>query len=400
MSPTARTGRNTLSRFSPTHTQMYHGMSQISPRISADFYNKIDQCGTKKRSPNSSTNPSPTFIDPQQQRPSSTDLPYGNLCKPSSMQNDPLSPSQVLSSEQIYEHVNHPIGYSMQKSQRKRDVASEWETLITSEPCIARHNICKERRQSRETNCSSNSNNSNHSNHSNNTRISTGSAAAFRPVRKADQYAWEGPQDATLDTALWRSPPPTTQEEKDIDAVQESFKSQCFTQSNMNDSQEREERRRQHLEVRRKRKKKNKAPAEASMLKVVDPIIHHDDAAGERIGANNLMIWSVGPSGNATGFLDDKKSSSDRLSQRKSCDKNTGTYRSKKWGAGGGYKSEPLGDNMNPGSNSISAEMPNWITSNREQRVPDSLVHQKDRQVRCLCVVFTLLLTFFWKGVS
>lgn len=67
--------------------------------------------------------------------------------------------------------------------------------------------------------------------------------------------------------------------------------------------------------------------------------------------------------------------------ERKVCLCNTGTYRSKEWGAGGGGKPEPLGNKMHAGTQAVSSEAPTWMTSIREEYGPSTLMHHKNADV-------------------
>ena len=449
-SPTAAAGRNSLSRFSPPSTQLYHGISQYSTRVPADFYGKIDQLANKKKSPTTSPNTSPTS-EPNYKRVHSTRaerlLPgYNNLSKPSSTKVDPLLPNDVYESEQIYERVNHPIGFSMSVSLKEREAATSWDELISSEPTIARHTTLKTTVR----------NNSNTNSRASNDSISS-SSSTFRPIpsqRRTEQYQWEGPSDGTLDTELWRVPPQSQslqyqqflqesleQEQKislidpmnasinpeygkdhwsvnqslgaqeDNEEVLGTFVPQCFATGSMSSTMEnvsgmstmeKELRRRKLLETRKHETKQENQSFEKISSRdgseiPHDKYIHHDQpgdaSAGARRHSDGLStIISIGPDGSYLGSFSDTNNTNvdmiDKLSTRKECDKLTGTYRSKKWGAGGGGMSEPLGESMNAGSSASSAEAPKWMTSNREKIVPGSLVHQKDRMVR---IIFLLL---------
>jgi len=405
-STTTSASRNTLTRFSPTNTQLNHGQSQFSTRLEhAPFYNKIDQCGTRKIPSNRNVNGRKLHIAPSTttssiitmidcKSSSSDNLAFGELNMPSSTGTDPLSPANGTSLERMYERVNHPIGYSMNDSRKRREDAKAWDDLIEDEPTIARHSSMKMSRRRRGELGDSLS-------------VSTSS----RPARRMEEYAWDGPVDNKLDTELWRIPLQRQQKEKgqgegegegqgqrqrqgDSENPLENSFTKCFAQSNMmvmEEMEERTERRRKHLESRWKVTEAEEMVREPSPEKIKSTIITHNVAAGEdhrkaMNDGNGEQILSIGPDGNLLASFSRKQSSSgeNRLLQRRDCDKNTGTFRDKVWGAGGGGKSEPIGDRMSPGSVSASAEAPDWMIKNRLDRAPETLIYQKDRMVRGL----------------
>ena len=373
--------------FSPTNTQLNRGQSQFSNRLEhAPLYNKIDQCGTSTRKIPSNRNVNGRkLIDCKS---SSSDMAFGELNKPSSTVTDPLSPANGTSLERMYERVNHPIGYSMNDSRKRREDAKAWEDLIKDEPTFARHSSMKMSRRRRGELGGSLS-------------VSTSS----RPTRRMEEYAWDGPVDNKLDTELWRIPlqrqqkkegePGVGEGQGDPENPLENSFTKCFARSNMmvmEEMEQRTERRRKHLESRWKVTEAEEMVREPSPEKIKSStIITHNVAAGEdhrraMNDGNGKQILSIGTDGNLIASFSSKQSSSaeNRSLQRRDCDKNTGTYRDKVWGAGGGGKSEPIGDRMNPGSVSASAEAPDWMIKNRLDRAPETLIYQKDRMVRGL----------------
>jgi len=85
--------------------------------------------------------------------------------------------------------------------------------------------------------------------------------------------------------------------------------------------------------------------------------------------------------------------------ERQVCAGNTGTYRAKEWGAGGGGRPEPLGDRLHAGNYAVSSEAPKWMTQIREEHKPETLMHHKNARV-CFSwekgglVVFSFMCTF------
>jgi hypothetical protein len=85
--------------------------------------------------------------------------------------------------------------------------------------------------------------------------------------------------------------------------------------------------------------------------------------------------------------------------ERQVCAGNTGTYRAKEWGAGGGGRPEPLGDRLHAGNYAVSSEAPKWMTQIREEHKPETLMHHKNARV-CFfwekggLVVFSFMCTF------
>ena len=82
------------------------------------------------------------------------------------------------------------------------------------------------------------------------------------------------------------------------------------------------------------------------------------------------------------------------LFERQVCTRNTGTYRSSEWGAGGGGKPEPLGDRLHAGNYAVSSEAPTWMTQIREEHKPETLLHHKNAKVR------QVHLNLFWLDSS
>ena len=415
-SPTASAGRNTLNRFSPTSTQLNHGLSQHSTRLPADFYPKIDQVArNKKRSPNSSpTNIAQPFST---QRTSPTDLPFGNLRQPSSMNQEPTrtasNHAQTQVASKMYERVQHPIDYPMQASQQDRSFATNWDELISSEPHIARHSHLQSGIDAANRMVDSRSSNRSHMSNASN-------ASNMSSMQQQEAYEWEGPHNETLETELWRTAPVAAGAGTELDvhvvhhgrsiknygddspALEDSF-TKCYYQSNKMTSQAQEERRQRHLEIRQKASVALEKSRETSPIKLLPSttVIRHNEAAGDTHGHSDAdMVWSCGPDGVPVGFVVNTTSPTtsptnqiNTLHVRKDCKQNTGTYRAKEWGAGGGGKFEPMGDRMHHGNHAASSGAPQWMTSNREVRAPGTLIHHKDRTVS-VCVLNSVVLFF------
>jgi hypothetical protein len=399
-SPTANAGRNALNRFSPIGSQLNHGRSQTSTRVmGAPFYGKIDQCSTKKRiSPtNVPSSTLPSTSPPSNVRP--TNLSFGGLQMPSSTDQDPLMAAtmRVVVDPKLYQHVQHPIAYPMRTSQKDRVFATNWDEMISQEPHRARHNHVKE-------------------------GVQLDSNVLFHPAqqqqmlqqqqqRQNHSYEWEGPQDASLDPGLWRGNE-DVQDDDDVALEREDSFSNCYVQSNMRATEAQKERRKRHQEQLSRRKKivKELSRENSPLKQSTGPIIiKHDEAAGDRLhpSEEGNMIWSCDSSGGGVGFrekpkfdpesgwIDDPSAAPrSKLDVRKKCDKNTGTFRSKKWGAGGGGKFEPVGSVMHHGNDAASSGAPTWMTANREKRVPTTLIHHKDRCVSCHFFFFLMGLCF------
>jgi hypothetical protein len=383
-SPTSNGGRNTLNRFSPVDTQLDHGRSQTSTRVvGSPFYGKIDQLNNKKKITFNDSPYDPMKKSASTTKMSPTKLPFGNLHLPSSTERDPTltASMKIQPSPKMYDQVRHPIAYTIQSSQKDRLFATSWDALISNEPTIARH-----------TNFNAEGTDGGGS------RSHSSDSQQFRPVQ-TDSYEWQGPKDETLDTQLWR-------DSEEVDTSLENSFRKCYSQTQKMTTREQEERRRRHLEVRRKKRIELEKSRETSPKKLStgNIIINHDAAAGERHELNRGKIWTVGSNGEMIGFADQSVGDSantdvkgGRLIQRRKCEKNTGTFRSKEWGAGGGGKFEPIGETMHHGNHAASSCAPEWMTSNREKRgLGGTLLHHKDRVVSSKYILFCVLLSFFF----